>query len=308
MRPAVVALDEPLSQVDVEGVAALVPLLTGLADAGCTVLVAEHRLDRLLPHAASLIAVDDGRVSLTLEREAMQRVAGRRLADLDGTAGGARAPTPPATHGEPAWALRDVAVGPGREVLLEGVDVAGGRGEVTVLMGRNGSGKTTLLRTVAGLVAPRHGRAERAPGRVAYLPQNPTALLHRSTLVSEVELTLRRAGERDDPDRILRALSLTHVAHRYPRDLSGGERQRAALAAVLAGSPRLALLDEPTRGMDTRARRALVLLLRDLASRGTSVLMATHDSELAAEAADRALEIDAGRVRDLNAVEAVAAL
>jgi energy-coupling factor transport system ATP-binding protein len=191
---------------------------------------------------------------------------------------------------------------------VEGVDVAGASGEVTVLIGRNGSGKTTLLRTVAGLLAPRRGRVERAPGRVAYLPQNPTALLHRSTLLAEVELTLRRSGERDEPERMLRALSLAHLARRYPRDLSAGERQRAALAAVLAGRPRIALLDEPTRGMDDGARRALVLLLRDLASRGTSVLMATHDGELAAEVADRLLEVGGGRVRDLSPAAALASL
>jgi energy-coupling factor transport system ATP-binding protein len=307
MRPAVIALDEPLSQLDPVGAAELEALLRQLAAAGATVLMAEHRLNRLLASASSLTAVDAGRVTGPYDAEATRhlrrRPAGARVAPR-----GAALSPPPLERGELAWALRGVAVGPGREPLVEGVDVAGASGEVTVLIGRNGSGKTTLLRTVAGLLAPRRGRVERAPGRVAYLPQNPTALLHRSTLLAEVELTLRRSGERDEPERMLRALSLAHLARRYPRDLSAGERQRAALAAVLAGRPRIALLDEPTRGMDDGARRALVLLLRDLTSRGTSVLMATHDGELAAEVADRLLEVGGGRVRDLSPAAALASL
>src|SRR5207302_7266962 len=159
--------------------------------------------------------------------------------------------------------------------VVSQVELAGNLGEVTVLVGPNGGGKTTLLRTIAGLIAPLSGTVERAPGRVAYLPQNPTALLHRPTVRAEVELTLRGAGTARDVDAILDTLSLTHVAARYPRDLSTGERQRAALAAVLVGAPRIALLDEPTRGMDATARDALIQLIRRLVDGGAAVVMAT---------------------------------
>ena len=89
-----------------------------------------------------------------------------------------------ASSSTPAWRLDGVTAGPAD--LLEDVDVAASAGEVVALMGRNGSGKTTLLRVIAGLVAPRSGSVSRSAGRVAYLPQNPAALLHRESVAAEV--------------------------------------------------------------------------------------------------------------------------
>ncbi len=137
---------------------------------------------------------------------------------------------------------------------------------------------------------------ERRPGRIAYLPQNPIALLHRPTLRSEVTLTLDRANDAEEPEVILKRLGLTEVADRYPRDLSCGERQRAALAAVLPGNPALVLLDEPTRGMDADARDALIKLIENLRDRGSAIVLATHDEDLRTALADRVLEVSNGTV------------
>jgi len=95
---------------------------------------------------------------------------------------------------------------------------------------------------------------------------------------------------------------LTSLADRdrYPRDLSSGERQRAALAATLAGSPALVLLDEPTRGMDFAARRSLAVAVRSQTERGSAVFIATHDTELAAELADRTIELRNGRAVEVE--------
>jgi energy-coupling factor transport system ATP-binding protein len=98
---------------------------------------------------------------------------------------------------------------------------------------------------------------------------------------------------------MLAAFDLGHLADRYPRDLSSGERQRAALAATLAGSPTLVLLDEPTRGMDLAARRSLAAAVRALTERGSAVVLATHDTDLAAELADRTIELRGGRATEL---------
>jgi ABC-type sulfate/molybdate transport systems ATPase subunit len=120
-------------------------------------------------------------------------------------------------------------------------------------------------------------------------------------VLDEVKLTLNRARERTEaPQIVLETLGLEGFADRYPRDLSSGERQRAALAAVLAGSPSLALLDEPTRGMDGAARAALGRLLAGLRRRGTSVVLATHDSDLAAEVGDRVIRLESGVATDLG--------
>jgi len=178
--------------------------------------------------------------------------------------------------------------------VLHDLSLAGGHGEVVALVGPNGSGKTTLLRTLAGLLPPLAGTVRRPAGRTAYLPQNPGALLHLPTVRAEVALTLRRTGSSERPETMLAAFGLERLADRYPRDLSSGERQRAALAATLAGSPTLVLLDEPTRGMDAGARRSLAAAVRALTDRGSAVVVATHDTDLATELADRTIELRGG--------------
>jgi energy-coupling factor transporter ATP-binding protein EcfA2 len=195
------------------------------------------------------------------------------------------------------WSLAGASLGPAGQPIVTGVDLAGRAGEVLILRGPNGSGKSTLLRTLAGLIRPLAGAVERAPGRVALLPQDPAALLHRPTVGAEIELTLERAGEPGSAETVLAALGLSALAGRYPRDLSTGERQRAAIAATMAGRPALALLDEPTRGMDRRSRLALGELVASLAGAGSSVVIATHDDLLCAEVADRVVEIHEGRLR-----------
>jgi energy-coupling factor transport system ATP-binding protein len=201
----------------------------------------------------------------------------------------------------PAWAVRAAALGPAKVPILGGVELEGRAGEVTVLVGANGSGKTTLLRSIAGLVAPLAGRIERSPGRVAYLPQDPGALLHRPSVLDEVRWTIDRAGAVGErPERMLEAFGIAALGGTYPRDLSAGERQRAALAAILAGRPAIALLDEPTRGMDGAASDALRRVLDGLRADGCSVVVATHDLELAARIADRVVALEDGAVRDLG--------
>jgi energy-coupling factor transport system ATP-binding protein len=181
--------------------------------------------------------------------------------------------------------------------VLQDLDLAGGTGEVVALTGANGSGKTTLLRTIAGLLPPLAGSVERRPGRIAYLPQNPSALLHRATVRSEIDWTLRRTHSAGRADSLLEELGLAAVAERDPRDLSSGQRQRAALAAVLAGSPSLVLLDEPTRGMDGAARAALTAALARVAERGGSAVVATHDPQLVAAVATRVVDLGDGVAR-----------
>jgi energy-coupling factor transport system ATP-binding protein len=170
------------------------------------------------------------------------------------------------------------------------------------LVGPNGGGKTTLLRTIAGLLAPRSGHVDRVPGRVAFLPQNPMALLHRQTVAAEVAWTVRGDPPNGDAGLLIAELGLAHLAARDPRDLSTGERQRAAIAAVLAGAPRIALLDEPTRGMDDAARNALCHAINRMRASGSSIVIATHDKNLAAAVADRTIAVGAGLARELAPV------
>jgi energy-coupling factor transport system ATP-binding protein len=286
MRPGLVVLDEPTSQLDPDGAQMVLEAATNLADEGTSVIVSEHRLDSLLRRACGLVHVDRGFVTRD-DPSAWTR------------------PVPPirparsAPLGGEAWSLQGVSAGFDGRLVLDSVDLSGRSGEVIALTGRNGGGKTTLLRVIAGSLTPFFGSVWRRRGRVAYLPQNPSVLLHRPTVRDEVTFTLERSGETALPATILKELGLMPVADRYPRDLACGERQRAALAAVLPGDPALVLLDEPTRGIDSSARDALVALVARLRDRGASIVLATHDDDLRNAIADRVISVRNGKVSEM---------
>ncbi len=293
MQPRLLALDEPLSQLDAMSAVALMDALRDATRGGTTVLIAEHRLDQILPLATRALHVAAGAV-----------------ADIDiPVADTVPPPSRPHHRGDgAAWRLAHVTAGIDRTAVVHDVTLEGG-GDVVVLQGPNGGGKTTLLRTLAGLLPPLAGTVRRPPGRVAYLPQNPTSLLYRPTVRDELEWTARHcsdASASDVPD-MLAALDLERVADRYPRDLSTGQRQRAALAAVLVGRPSLVLLDEPTRGMDGAARAALCTLIAGLRDRGAAVAVATHDAALAAAVGDRSITVGDGVACERDAAEPVTA-
>jgi energy-coupling factor transporter ATP-binding protein EcfA2 len=285
MRPRLVVLDEPTSQLDPEGAAMVLEAVMSLVKEGRAAIIAEHRLEHLLSVAGALVMLEDGRARKAQPSPPIPPSVPLAL-------------VPRSRNGEVAWSLAGVTAGFGGRVVLDSVNASGERGEVVALCGPNGGGKTTVLRLIAGALPPMAGKVERRPGRIAYLPQNPTSLLHRPTLRSEVSLTLERAHELEPADAILQELGLLAVAGRYPRDLSCGERQRAALAAVLPGRPDLVLLDEPTRGMDAAARNALVRLVSRLRDGGSAVVLATHDAELRAALADRVLSVSGARVTE----------
>jgi len=290
MQPRLVVLDEPTSQLDPEGASLVLSAATRSSRAGRAIVMSEHRLERLRQIVDAVVTVDGGRVAVHSPRS-WQPV------------GPSPQSTRAASPGGEAWSLTGVTAGHAGCAVLTEVDLAGRRGEVVALSGPNGGGKTTLLRVIAGTLEPLAGSVERRPGRIAYLPQNPTALLHRPSVRSEVELTLHRAGDAESPEKILDALGLTAAAGRYPRDLSSGERQRAALAAILPGRPGLVLLDEPTRGMDSFARAALISLVAALRDGGSAVVLATHDRDLQDALADRVALVGRGRVTEMAAVQ-----
>jgi energy-coupling factor transport system ATP-binding protein len=283
MRPRLVVLDEPTSQLDPQGTAMVLAAVVTMIRQGRSAVVSEHRFDHLLLEARGLVLVDEGRVE----------VANPGTWHPDP---GPSQPPRQSAAGAEAWSLHGVSAGFDGRLVLDGIDLFGRAGEVVALSGPNGGGKTTVLRLIAGSLAPLAGTVERRPGRIAYLPQNPTALLHLPTVTAEVNLTLQRARETESPEEILEELGLLSVADRYPRDLSCGERQRVALATVLPGMPRLVLLDEPTRGMDVAARGALVRLVARLRDRGAAIVLATHDADLRSALADRVVRVGDGTV------------
>ena len=183
--------------------------------------------------------------------------------------------------------------GGGPRDVLRGIDLSLAPGERVALMGRNGAGKSTLLRAAAGLVEPVRGRIS-APHGCALLAQSPGDLLVRERVADELP--------GDAGAEALGSVGLAWAADADPRDLSGGERQRLALALVIAGRttdgqlPGLVSLDEPTRGMDRGRKEELARWAAELAQRGASVVIATHDVEFASVFAKRVVLLGDGEL------------
>ena len=211
--------------------------------------------------------------------------------------------------------LRDVSASYGDVAAVRNVSVAIGERQLVALTGPNGSGKSTLLKLIARVHAPAEGdvrfegkplaewHAKEYARRAGYLPQDPDPAFPMRAI--EVVVSGRApylgrfAWESDrDWEEASRALALcdaTHLADRYLDEMSGGERKRVFLARVLAGTPRLILLDEPFSALDISHVQQFSALLRDVVDRtGCTVVFAAHDLNWAAAHSDRMLVMQSG--------------
>jgi energy-coupling factor transport system ATP-binding protein len=342
LRPRILVLDEPTSQLDPQSAEEVLQALVRLNDdLGLTVLLAEQRLERVLRYGDRLVFLDEGRVvvdgpvreaiAVSPQKPPLVQLGarlgwqplpltvkeGRFFAEAEVTRTDVAHHSPEgAPWPQPRSALLEadsLRFSYGRSAVLRGVSLRLYPGETVALLGRNGSGKSTLLRLLVGLLRPAsgeirlHGRS--IAGRsvadicreVAYLPQNPDDLLFAESVAQEMDVTLLNHGLAEkglplSPHALLAQLGLGSVARAYPRDLSTGQRQRVALGAVMVTAPSLLLLDEPTRGLDYRAKQELVTLWRKWQAAGMGLLLVTHDVELAARVADRVIVLSQGEV------------
>jgi energy-coupling factor transporter ATP-binding protein EcfA2 len=270
VRPQLLLLDEPTSQLDPDGAE---EFLRRVEELGASVVLSEHRTGGALELCARVLFLEKGRLLLDAPREeALEWLAERRPAYLAGA--GLDLPEP-ATHGDTALRLQSVgfAYEPGLAVL-DGLDLEARRGELLVLEGPNGSGKTTVAKLAAGLLQPDRGTVTR-PGRAAYLSQDPGRYLACELAIEEAALAV--GGDHERARAALELVGLAWAADRHPRDLSSGERERLGLAAVAVAEPDLLVLDEPTRGIDPERKADLARWLHSYAAGGRAVLIATHD-------------------------------
>jgi ABC-2 type transport system ATP-binding protein len=209
------------------------------------------------------------------------------------------------TSAAPAITLDGVSKSLGGRRVLDAIDLAVGPGELVALLGPNGAGKTTFVDLVLGLRRPDHGviRVFDQPAgsmgarrRVSCAPQDlsfPDTLQVREL----VELAVDRYAGTVTVDDVLARFSISALARRQAGGLSGGQRRRLAVALALSGRPALALLDEPTVGLDVPARRALWDELRRQRRAGAALLVATHDLDEASVLASRVFVLVDGRIR-----------
>ncbi|WP_210648744.1 ABC transporter ATP-binding protein [Nocardioides sp. SYSU D00065] len=331
-HPRLLVLDEPTSALDPTAAEDVLATITRLVhDLGLTVLLAEHRLERVVPFADRICLVTgDGGIRVDTPARVLAhspvapplvelgRLAGwdplpltvrdarrhaRSLPDLT-----APAATPPPAA-EPLLAARAVTVVHGTHPAVREVDLTLSAGRVTVLMGRNGSGKSSLIWALQGSGKRRSGSvhvggddpAALAPARrrtrVGLVPQTAADLLYLETVAEECAAA--DAGAEATPgtcrgllDRL--APGIDEAIH--PRDLSEGQRLALALSIILTARPPVVLLDEPTRGLDYAGKAELARIVADLAAEGRAILLATHDVEFAAHVADEVVVMAEGEI------------
>ena len=282
LRPRVLLLDEPTSQLDpVAEKNFLHALFRVNRELGCTVVVATHQPRPMLEYATCAYRIEGGRVCEVVDLASLGSREG--LLALDSCWPAQVAATSAAAAIREGWFRYDRAGG----WVLRGLDAAFSAGAVHAVVGGNGCGKSTMLSVLAKTVKLQRGRMVRAAASAALLPQNPKALLVAETVRDELMEWASTCGYDEAVARERAAsLGLSGLDGRHPYDLSGGQRQLLALAKLLLIGPELLLLDEPTKGLDLTSRRIIARALRDHAEAGGTVIMATHDLDFAEQVAD----------------------
>lgn len=203
----------------------------------------------------------------------------------------------------------------GELTLLHEISFKIGTGETVAITGSSGAGKSTLLGLLAGLDTPtsgqvtldgddlfaldEDGRARLRASKVGFIFQS-FQLLPNLTALENVMLPLELAARSDaiqQAQQVLERVGLAARLHHYPKQLSGGEQQRVAIARAFASQPTILFADEPTGNLDTRTGAHIIDLLFQLnAERGTTLVLVTHDPQLASRC-QRTLELEEGRLR-----------
>lgn len=340
LQPRILILDEPTSQLDPPSAGALIDVLANLhREHNITIILAEHRLARLLPIATHWLTLSPDHEPifgtpqdillevdlhppfiqaakhlnwspLPLSLSETQQIARQNQITISQPPAPTQMPAPL----KPLLQVQNLRVGYDGEPVLKDFSFELQQKECLSILGPNGVGKSTLLKSLAGLIRSESGeilfknmditqqRIDQRAKHIAYVPQDPNTLLFANTLMDELSFTLRglKITPIMEPQKFLDELHLGKYGDRYPRDLSGGERQRAALAAMLIAPRPIILLDEPTLGLDYEQRNHLVELLRKWRESGHSIIIATHDVELAARSADCVMILKDGQIYQLG--------
>ena len=181
--------------------------------------------------------------------------------------------------------------------ILRGVSLEIPVGSISAIVGGNGAGKSTTLKAICGICKPYRGKikvfgksvskfksGELFRNCVSMLPQDPKSLFVKKTVREDLE---EMTNDKNKINEVAEICQITELMNNHPYDLSGGEQQRAALAKVLLTEPKILLLDEPTKGMDSFFKETFATVLNKLKNQGITILMVSHDVEFCAKYADR---------------------
>ena len=296
----VLLLDEPTSSLDASIAKDVLTLLKELSVVhGITVLIAEHRLERVLPLADSLVTVHtDGSVNKgPADSEFLDdRIKPPLIKEWT--------PDAPTIAGAPVAEISGLAISFDGESVVSHVNLKLNSGSIAALIGPNGSGKSSCLWAIqgaglrsAGTVLvngkdPANLKSLDRLSLVAMVPQRATDLLFLNTVSAELHESDASSGAlAGSTGKILEKLTGRIDPTIHPRDLSAGQKLALVLAMQLVKDAPLLLLDEPTQGLDYAAKEQLATILKNLALAGKAIVIASHDLEFSAKICDQVLEL-----------------
>ena len=334
-HPKVLVLDEPTSALDPIAAEEVLSILHRLVhDLSLTVVIAEHKLERVIQfadrivhingvgltqvgtpeeilmhspiappivHLARALGLKEIGVSVREMRRMTSEIRDKEYRPTDVVI----APT-----GDPIITVKDLSVTYDGKHALKSVKATISSNEIVAIMGRNGAGKSSFLKSLAGISElssgsvdvsgfdPKNLKGKDRRNSIGFIPQEPSDLLYGQSVQIECE-----QADKDNQipsgttAQILQQLVPGVSATTHPRDLSEGQRLGLALSIVLSSNPAVLILDEPTRGLDYQAKKELTRILIEFA-RATNkcVVLATHDVELVAELATRVMFLADGDV------------
>ena len=335
MHPKVLVLDEPTSALDPIAAEEVLSILHRLVhDLGLTVVIAEHKLERVIGFADRIIHINgDGKTIIGNATEVMKiseiappivhlsralglQEVGLSVRDMRRMVQEMHLPNPPdlkislPPHEKPAIDIKNLTLSYVGHVALDSLSTSIYDNEIVAVMGRNGAGKSSLLRSIAGVSKIDKGEVTvydtdpiTLAGKfrrelIGYIPQEPSDLLYGQSVMQECEQADKdnqvMAGTTFE---VLNQLVVGINPQAHPRDLSEGQRLALALSLVLSANPQVLILDEPTRGLDYEAKKSLTRILIEFAKVFKRlVVLATHDVELVAELATRVIFIADGDI------------
>ncbi len=185
--------------------------------------------------------------------------------------------------------------------VLKGVSMNVPKGSIFAIVGGNGTGKSTTLKAICNICKPYRGKVlingkyvekyksgELFKNNLAMLPQDPQSLFVKKTVKEDLEemLSLSDSEKEKKVNEVAELCEITPLLNSHPYDLSGGEQQRAALAKVLLTNPKILLLDEPTKGIDSFFKIKFAQILKKLTAMEVTIVMVSHDVEFCAKYAD----------------------
>jgi len=306
----ILILDEPTSELDEHATKRIADILKNLKEEGKTILLIEHKYSHFREMVDTLIVMENGGITAQgIPDEVLKdgHVRGMILPDFSTV----RKNIPDVSDNEPIISVKDLTYCYGEVHALSGISLTIRKGEFVAIVGENGSGKTTLVKHFNRLLSPTSGDVI-VDGRntkecsiaalahdVGLVFQNPDHMFFADTVREEVAYGVNNLNIPDGDaviDATLHDAGLTGSASLYPRWLSRGERQRLGIACVVAMQPNIIVLDEPTTGLDGYEALLVISILKKLQEKGHTIIVITHNQDIADHCADRIITMENGRI------------